>query len=402
MTQEVRYNRKELYELVWSQPMLKVAKQHGMSDRGIAKICRRMNIPVPPRGYWAKLQNGKKVKKIALPPPQAGQDHDVYFQFDPNAEAEMDQEHTRNAERNKPIQPQLQYEQDPANRIRVSATLIEPHPLVSKLARSLETARPGKNELLLKLPPRRLDVHVTESTRNRALCIIDALLKAMEARGYAVDLTAEDRAATCVKVNEEVFVFSLEERIARTEKELTPEQKEAVKKTPFVASFYRDYEFSPTGQLVFKYMAPADSSINHKWKDGEKYKLEDRLNEIIKLLLIDSIRIKENRKEVERRELERQEELRRWEERRRLAEEQERRAKEEQNRRDEFFNYAALWEKSERASIFIKSVKDQYLKNNPELKSDSKFAQWLAWAEQMADRINPITNQNSSFWKLFQ
>jgi predicted Zn-dependent protease with MMP-like domain len=42
-------SRKELYDLVWSTPILKVADQFGLSDRGLAKICERNQVPVPGR-----------------------------------------------------------------------------------------------------------------------------------------------------------------------------------------------------------------------------------------------------------------------------------------------------------------------------------------------------------------
>jgi hypothetical protein len=60
--------REELYALVWSQPMQTVAKSMGISDVALAKQCRRANIPVPPRGWWAKKAAGKPVKVQPLPP----------------------------------------------------------------------------------------------------------------------------------------------------------------------------------------------------------------------------------------------------------------------------------------------------------------------------------------------
>ncbi len=47
--------------------MFRLSRKFGISDRGLAKICKRMNIPVPPRGYWAKLAAGQKVKPKPLP-----------------------------------------------------------------------------------------------------------------------------------------------------------------------------------------------------------------------------------------------------------------------------------------------------------------------------------------------
>ena len=60
--------RESLYKDVWETPILQLAKKYCMSDVGLAKICQRMEIPLPPRGYWAKRAHGHKVKKAPLPP----------------------------------------------------------------------------------------------------------------------------------------------------------------------------------------------------------------------------------------------------------------------------------------------------------------------------------------------
>lgn len=45
-----RLTRRELYDLVWKTPAYTLAKEFGMSGRGLGKLCERHNIPVPPRG----------------------------------------------------------------------------------------------------------------------------------------------------------------------------------------------------------------------------------------------------------------------------------------------------------------------------------------------------------------
>ncbi len=37
--QSRRITRSELYAKIWSEPMVKIAKEFGISDRGLAKIC---------------------------------------------------------------------------------------------------------------------------------------------------------------------------------------------------------------------------------------------------------------------------------------------------------------------------------------------------------------------------
>lgn len=61
-------SREELYEQVWSQPMTKVAAEYGVTGTALKKTCDRHHIPTPERGYWAKLEHGKPVKKEPLPP----------------------------------------------------------------------------------------------------------------------------------------------------------------------------------------------------------------------------------------------------------------------------------------------------------------------------------------------
>ena len=61
--------RKALYELVWSQPRTHIAKSLGVSDVWIGKQCRKLNIPVPPAGYWASLAAGSKLKAKYRQPP---------------------------------------------------------------------------------------------------------------------------------------------------------------------------------------------------------------------------------------------------------------------------------------------------------------------------------------------
>jgi hypothetical protein len=62
-----RYDRAALYEQVWAQPTQKVAKSYGISGVRLGKVCRKLEVPVPPRGYWARLRSGSRVRKPVLP-----------------------------------------------------------------------------------------------------------------------------------------------------------------------------------------------------------------------------------------------------------------------------------------------------------------------------------------------
>jgi hypothetical protein len=61
-----RFEREKLFDEVWAKPMTKLAKAYGLSDVGLRKICVALDVPLPPRGYWAKLAAGKTSPKPAL------------------------------------------------------------------------------------------------------------------------------------------------------------------------------------------------------------------------------------------------------------------------------------------------------------------------------------------------
>lgn len=65
--QQVTITREELYEAVWTQPTMRLAAAYRLSDVGLAKLCRRYDIPRPPRGYWAKLKAGQTPERTPLP-----------------------------------------------------------------------------------------------------------------------------------------------------------------------------------------------------------------------------------------------------------------------------------------------------------------------------------------------
>jgi len=60
-------SREELYELVWSIPMIKVAEKFLVSGSYMARVCSVLNVPRPERGYWTKLEVGKAPDRPALP-----------------------------------------------------------------------------------------------------------------------------------------------------------------------------------------------------------------------------------------------------------------------------------------------------------------------------------------------
>lgn len=59
--------RNALYDEVWSEPLITVAKRYNLSDNVLRKHCQKLRIPVPSSGYWAKARTGQNSPRTLLP-----------------------------------------------------------------------------------------------------------------------------------------------------------------------------------------------------------------------------------------------------------------------------------------------------------------------------------------------
>lgn len=151
-------SRQELYSQVWAEPMIKVAQKYGISDVGLAKICRRNNVPVPPRGYWARKQAGYKVDTIPL--PRQNKDYKITITPPPGT--------------NKvslPVARSKARETVQKNLI-VPEILQDPHPLVAKTAAVLSKRKPGDNGRIQAGSASVLNIKVSPDQLDRALRIV--------------------------------------------------------------------------------------------------------------------------------------------------------------------------------------------------------------------------------------
>ncbi|MEO5896546.1 MAG: hypothetical protein ABIS06_12670 [Vicinamibacterales bacterium] len=131
------FTREELYALLWTEPVTKVAARYGFSDRGLGKLCGREGIPVPPRGWWAKKAAGKRLpKQPTLPPIQSGQN--AHFTFAPPPPPAPTPDAV-------PEAPEILFELDPVNEIVVDPNSHITHHWCDRHLRTRNTGmqRPG-------------------------------------------------------------------------------------------------------------------------------------------------------------------------------------------------------------------------------------------------------------------
>jgi hypothetical protein len=369
-TEPVRLTREELYEQVWSEPMSTLAPKYGISDVGLAKICRRMRIPAPGRGYWRKKEVGHAVRRIPLlklPPVAAMKLREVIIRQSVNSEI---------LDPTGPMAEQRQYEAVEANRIVVSETLTDPHPLVAKTVIALRRA---KSDTQRGLQPKStcLSVQVSLESADRALCIYDALLKALSARGYPTTIREGEQPKTCVRIGEEDVSITIEERIKRVERQ-KPQQRTG--HGPMWSS--PEYDWVPTGQLSLMIESYCGDGVRRTWSDAKQQRIENCLNAFIVGLVAAAEAIKARRLEQEARERE----LRAAEERRAL----EARRREEEAAHVRALNQAvAAWRRSRLIRDYIAEVHGA-LEQSGDSISGSPMAEWLTWAEGYANSIDPL------------
>lgn len=178
-------SREKLYELVWSEPMLKVGARFGVSSSYMARVCTLLNVPRPERGYWAKLAVGKAQPKPQLPDPQPGNPlvwaRDGSSQPLPKSIPKLPA--TPVGASAVPRKPRV---------TRSSRPIIGPHALIRGAKTHFESGRPVNDGNHLK-PFKKLLVDVTTSKAglDKALGFANDLFNALESAGYRVVLAPQ-------------------------------------------------------------------------------------------------------------------------------------------------------------------------------------------------------------------
>ena len=204
---EREYSRQALYEQVWAQPKTIVAKSLGISDVYLGKICRGLDIPVPPRGYWALLKAEKSPHRIPLPPRGLGKADSVHF----GREQYWDFR--------KPIGdlPPLPCFPEPVDevvrraRVQVGKVLVQksltsPHPLIAKLLEEDEL----RQKALAESPYSWNEPRFVAAPARRRLKLINTLFIALTRTGCSPWLRGKDANEIGVCVGDAQVSFKIE------------------------------------------------------------------------------------------------------------------------------------------------------------------------------------------------
>lgn len=378
--------RKDLYDQVWSTPMRLLAKKFGLSDVGLAKVCRKHDIPRPSVGYWAKKQHGKKTTKPSLPP--AG---------DPKLETIKFEKPTPSPFPARPKRSQPPRDADVAAALAavnelppivVGDTLENPHKLVVATEKALRQSFKAKpvDQYGLFAPAGdspTLDILTSVTGVPRALRLANAVLVNAVAAGFRIECTDESGCAQVwINVLDEQFSLSLRERTNQVPHVITKEEETKSRKWRHLFQ-PPAWDYKPTGNFTLRICREAKYSAVKTWIDDKRRKrLEDQIGAVLKDMVWTVQEERLRREEDERRELARREaEHRAWEARRR-REEWDRLTK-------SLLRQAKNW----RDAVLLRKYADSIEAILRESGSDltDKNEKWLRLVHKVAERLDPAT-----------
>ncbi|WP_340111004.1 hypothetical protein [Maribellus mangrovi] len=348
---EITFTRKELYDLVWSEPLIRLSKKFKISDNGLRKICKRMNIPLPTAGHWQKIKSGYKVQVTKLPAKFEGNNtiklilrnkDGSYVEPEPSQRSLIKKEILN----------------DPKLIMKVPERLSNPDPLVLQAKETLliEKRKSPHFDGVLETKPGELYIRVAPSNVARSLRFMDAFIKLLIARNHNVHL--QYGKIKCA-INGIDFEFSLKEKM----KIVKPKE-----------NFIKN-EFHPSGKLAFI----VDTNPQKEWKDTSEL-IENKLLDILIYLEIKSSEVKAWKLEYERK--------------RKIIEAEEQKANEPFIRKQteltsfaNLFKQAVHWQQTK----FMRDYLTLVIQNGrTTLNGNAEFQEWIDWAKKKIDWYDPF------------
>ena len=406
MWQTIR--REELYEQVWSVPIVRLAEKYGLSDNGLRKVCKRLNVPMPRRGYWAKVEAGQKVRKTQL--PALAKDVTTQFWREPKRERaaadEADVVWLKEREA---------FEADPENRIEVVArprrwaTAIAPlREYLEEEAKTLEASRKAQERYdsatdwqkqrdwasdrmawfwyeragqLMPATRRASVVRLSLAQYRRGLVILNAVAVAAVRRGFEIAWEQEKGRIVLRGHGGELELRMSEKTEQRTRKVRRYDGK------------MEDEQYRvPTGRLRL-YVERAYGKVWTCDESAEK-PLETKLNAFFagvwKQIRFCRKKVREEEAEAQRRAVLAAE---RAEVERREREEAEKREA-ERRRREALVEEVAAWRQANEIRAYVAAVRAEFEGTGGA--ASMQFGEWVSWAMDVAAQVDPVGGRR---WK---
>lgn len=385
LTMQTNISRETLYELVWTTPVKTLAAQHGISDVAFAKTCKQHDIPLPPRGHWAKLEAGKKVYRQPLPERALGMPREVGF-------GASKWNYYGSAPKNLillELTPPQPFEETlgevrakltkRVKKVTVSRDLSMAHPVIRKL---LEADIPRREKYLASTYRSLYDAPFFDSPfEQRRLRALNALFLCLEKNDARVTSSGKNPQEFYAKVGLTDVLISIDDPKAERSSWYGGSDIAKAASNPLVANINR-------GATV--------DELQTTWQDKSDDRVETHLTDIAVNVLVageNSCRERENSRyqwlvEYKADLIER---AKRGKEEAEKAE-HERRMKEEKARVDRLLSEAKALREAEEIRAYVASVR-KLNDNSVDPVPEDELRNWALWALEQADRIDPVRSR---------
>lgn len=387
-------SREDLYELVWSKPMTELAQDFGLSDVALAKRCRKLGVPVPGRGYWARVAAGQSPRQ----PPLRKRADDVMdytaLTFDAPREETPPEASPATTEQH-PLFEKVQTLQLTHNDdLRLAS------PAVKRTAARLK--RPWRSEISWSRGERQgpiISIDVTESCADRALTVSERILagaaalgwefrappKQEESRTYRYEVERPEAPVFgCLYVENEALAFRIDERVKRIDHELTESEKSRKRRGESI--YPPRWDHIATGELRLYVTRAHSTRPARSWKDGTRLTLEHQVKPVLLALLEEALSIKTEREQQRLAEIERRR-------REKLEWEQSERRTANATLIHELEAQAGAWLRARFLRSYVRALRRTVEREGLQglvAKRQEETIDFLAWAQHYVDQLDPL------------
>jgi len=391
--------REQLYNEIWAEPVSIVAKRYGISDAALRKRCKKMNIPLPPRGYWEKIKSGQKIEKPALSKVfgrYVGSVHKSVINYKYNVSELSDEELLAEEELSLLTDETKELIKKKCNSIVVKNQLRNAHQLILnhqeeiKLRKQKEKefrgnsflySRYSNKEIIYKNYKSTLPIHVSDRNIKRVYRILDALFKTVEELDGSVSIEPYiGKDVANIRIGRHFYGFEVKEEFKKKSKKNknNKDTEEEMGALVIQFSIRSSYGKSLTDNLTYT--------------DSEDELLETQLPKILYNLFVISNKL-DVLEEISTREFYRKSE----EEKRQQHLEEMRKA--ELEKFSQLENLISDWDKAQK----IREFADTLEKNMTALVGQDdieRFLLYVNWIRDKADWIDPtISKEDEVFGK---
>jgi low affinity Fe/Cu permease len=349
-----KLSRSELYKKVWTTPMVRLAPEFSISDVALAKTCKKYNIPRPPRGYWARIANGYKDKKTALP---KGENLTIEFDIESNK---------RNREF---IQLQKEKEKKELEAVQPAIEMAQDltHPLADRFRARIGNIKPDSNGLLKMRRSGLPDVEIAEDAIDRVARFLSLIAYALTEQKVTLSKSS-DSGQLIFKRDGFGISIKISQALVREEREPTLEEKRKPS-WEWDLSVYR-----PTQKLTLVLQSEEYISGRKKWT-------ETNANNIVNLVAKIAARIDELLRGLEEAritaiEREKRREVQKVinEKNRRIQDRLDHIAKIQSGRIRELVRASMLWKEHTAVTEFVKECESRW-GSSPTAEQEA----WISW-----------------------